>query len=56
MGTIDGARALGIDAKIGSLTPGKRADLIMIQTNVITMGVFTDPDAHGRRGGRTFEC
>jgi len=43
MGTIDGARALGIQDKVGSLSPGKRADLIMIQTNVITMGVFTDP-------------
>jgi cytosine/adenosine deaminase-related metal-dependent hydrolase len=43
MGTIAGARALGIEARVGSLTPGKRADLIMIQTNVITMGVFTDP-------------
>ena len=43
MGTIDGARALGIDDQVGSLKPGKRADLIMIQTNVITMGVFTDP-------------
>jgi len=43
MGTIDGARALGIEDKVGSLSPGKRADLIMIQTNVITMGVFTDP-------------
>ncbi|HVH25770.1 MAG TPA: amidohydrolase family protein [Vicinamibacterales bacterium] len=43
MGTMAGARALGIEAKVGSLTPGKRADLIMIQTNVITMGVFTDP-------------
>jgi len=43
MGTIDGARALGLEDKVGSLKPGKRADLIMIQTNVITMGVFTDP-------------
>jgi len=43
MGTIDGARALGIEDKVGSLEPGKRADFIMIQTNVITMGVFSDP-------------
>jgi 5-methylthioadenosine/S-adenosylhomocysteine deaminase len=43
MGTIHGARALGIDDKVGSLKPGKRADLIMIQTNVVTMGPFTDP-------------
>jgi 5-methylthioadenosine/S-adenosylhomocysteine deaminase len=43
MGTINGARALGIDNLVGSLTPGKRADLIMVQTNLVTMGVFTDP-------------
>lgn len=43
MGTIDGARALGIDDLVGSLKPGKRADLIMVSTDVINMGVFTDP-------------
>jgi 5-methylthioadenosine/S-adenosylhomocysteine deaminase len=43
IGTIHGARALHIEDKVGSLAPGKRADLIMIQTNVINMGVFTDP-------------
>ena len=43
IGAINGARALGIDRWVGSFTPGKRADLIMVRTEVITMGVFTDP-------------
>ena len=43
LGTIAGARSLGIDDRVGSLKPGKRADVIMIATNRLNMGVFTDP-------------
>jgi 5-methylthioadenosine/S-adenosylhomocysteine deaminase len=43
LGTIDGARSLGIDALVGSLKPGKRADVIMVSTDHLNMGVFTDP-------------
>ncbi len=41
--TIDGARALGLDQVTGSLTPGKRADLIMVRTDAVSTGPLTDP-------------
>jgi cytosine/adenosine deaminase-related metal-dependent hydrolase len=43
LGTIEGARSLGIDDRVGSLKPGKRADVIMISTDHVNLGVFTDP-------------
>ena len=42
IGTIEGARSMGLDGRIGSLTPGKRADLIMIDPDTLNMGVVTD--------------
>jgi cytosine/adenosine deaminase-related metal-dependent hydrolase len=33
MATIEGAKALGMEDKIGTLTPGKRADIIMIDAS-----------------------
>lgn len=43
MGTIEGARSLGLSDRIGSLTKGKRADLIMVNTRDVNMAPFTDP-------------
>lgn len=43
LATINGARALGLADRIGTLTPGKRADLIMVSTHGVNMGVFSDP-------------
>jgi 5-methylthioadenosine/S-adenosylhomocysteine deaminase len=43
LATIDGARSMGIDASVGSLTPGKRADLLMVDTRAVNLAVFTEP-------------
>ena len=43
MATIDGARDLGFDDVVGSLTPGKRADLLVIDTNTVNMSPCPAP-------------
>ncbi|ADO74288.1 amidohydrolase family protein [Stigmatella aurantiaca] len=43
LGTLGGARSLGLDGWIGSLTPGKRADLLLINPRRVNMGVAPDP-------------
>ena len=41
--TIDGARANGLDHKTGSLTPGKKADLIVLRTDRMNVTPLNDP-------------
>ena len=43
MATLDGAVDLGIADRTGSLTPGKRADLILVRTTDINMAPAGDP-------------
>jgi cytosine/adenosine deaminase-related metal-dependent hydrolase len=43
LATIDGAVALGLDKQVGSLTPGKRADIILIRTSDPNMALMGDP-------------
>jgi cytosine/adenosine deaminase-related metal-dependent hydrolase len=43
LATIEGARDLGIADRVGSLTPGKRADLILVRTNDLNVAPFVNP-------------
>jgi 5-methylthioadenosine/S-adenosylhomocysteine deaminase len=46
MGTIEGARALGMEKEIGSLEPGKRADLIVVSMRSARQTPRYDPLSH----------
>ena len=41
--TIKGAEAIGLDSKIGSITAGKEADIIMLRTDSISMCPVNNP-------------
>lgn len=40
--TLAGAKATGLDSKIGSLTPGKQADIVMIRADDINLAPVSD--------------
>lgn len=46
MATIGAARVLGLDDRIGSLTPGKRADIVLIRKGPFGDSVVPDACAH----------
>jgi cytosine/adenosine deaminase-related metal-dependent hydrolase len=41
--TINGAKAFKLDRRIGTLTPGKRADIVMLNADDINMAPVYDP-------------
>src|SRR5690242_19715332 len=43
LATIDGAVDLGIAGRTGSITPGKRADLVLVRTSDVNMSPAGDP-------------
>ncbi len=41
--TVEGARANGLDAKVGTLTPGKQADIVMLRLDRMNVTPLNDP-------------
>ena len=41
--TIEGAKANGLESKVGSLTPGKKADIVMLRTDRMNVTPLNDP-------------
>lgn len=43
MATVEGARANGLESKVGTLTPGKKADLVLLRTDRLNVTPLNDP-------------
>ena len=43
--TVDGAKACALDHKVGTITPGKQADIILIRTDQVNVAPVLDPVA-----------
>jgi cytosine/adenosine deaminase-related metal-dependent hydrolase len=41
--TIKGAQACALDDRVGSLAPGKQADIVLLRTNAINTAPMVDP-------------
>ena len=41
--TVEGARANGLDGKVGTLSPGKQADVILLRTDRLNVTPLNDP-------------
>lgn len=41
--TINGARAMGIDHLVGSIMPGKRADIVLVDASALNLAPVSDP-------------
>jgi len=46
MATLAGAKALGLESRIGSLVPGKRADITALRVSDIALSPLYDPLSH----------
>ena len=46
MATLSGAQALGLEGRIGSLVPGKQADLTAVNLSSLSLSPCYDPVSH----------
>jgi 5-methylthioadenosine/S-adenosylhomocysteine deaminase len=46
MATLNAARALGLDSRVGSLAPGKAADMVAVDLSAPELAPCFDPVSH----------